>query len=67
MIKIIGNLLKIDAPLISFIPDRAGHDFRYSVNCSKIKKLGWDLHSDFEHDMYNCVKWYIANKDRYGY
>ena len=27
--------------LIKFVKDRPGHDFRYSVNYSKLKKLGW--------------------------
>lgn len=35
--------------LIRFVPDRPGHDFRYAMDCSKIKKeIGWKKEVDFE-------------------
>src|SRR3989344_7229552 len=35
--------------LINFVPDRLGHDFRYSLNCSKIKReLGWQPKIPFD-------------------
>lgn len=46
---------------IKFIPDRAGHDFRYSVDCSKIRKLGWEPQYTFEKGLSNCIQWYLTH------
>lgn len=45
--------------LISHVSDRPGHDFRYSVDCSKIRELGWQTKYSFEHGLKHCVEWYI--------
>jgi len=48
--------------LISFVPDRAGHDFRYSINTSKIKKeLGWKPKESFKSGIRKTIKWYLDN------
>jgi dTDP-glucose 4,6-dehydratase len=50
--------------LISFVTDRPGHDFRYSVDASKIKKeLNWHPTQNFDELLSKTVKWYI---ERYG-
>ena len=50
--------------LIKFVKDRAGHDFRYSVNCSKIKnELNWKQLETFETGLKKTVEWYINNQD----
>lgn len=50
--------------LISFVTDRPGHDFRYSVDASKIKKeLNWAPSQNFDDLLTKTVKWYI---ERYG-
>lgn len=47
---------------IEYIQDRPGHDFRYSVNCDKIKgELGWSQKISFEKGLYETVRWYINN------
>lgn len=49
--------------LIDYISDpRMGHDFRYSVNSSKIKKLGWKPNYKFKEGIINTVDWYNLNK-----
>lgn len=60
------NREKADGPdgdyknLISFVTDRPGHDFRYSVDASKIKsQLGWTPTQDFDALLTQTVKWYI--------
>jgi dTDP-glucose 4,6-dehydratase len=46
--------------LITFVTDRPGHDFRYSVDISKINsELGWSPSSDFEGELAETVRWYI--------
>jgi dTDP-glucose 4,6-dehydratase len=47
---------------ISFVKDRPGHDRRYAIDCSRIKKeLGWSREIDFEEGLARTVDWYIAN------
>jgi len=50
--------------LIDFIKDPRGngHDFRYSVDASKIKKLGWAPHYKFKEAIASVVEWYTLNK-----
>ena len=47
---------------IEYIKDRAGHDFRYSLDISKIKKeLGWVPEETFSAGLEKTVKWYLDN------
>jgi dTDP-glucose 4,6-dehydratase len=49
--------------MIQKVPDRLGHDFRYSLGCSKIKKeLGWNQKTKFEQGLKETIKWYRENK-----
>jgi len=65
VIKYISNIMGI-SPKIKHIKDRAGHDFRYSVNCDKIKALGWQPKiNDFSQGLEMTIKWYMENKDFY--
>jgi dTDP-glucose 4,6-dehydratase len=46
--------------LITFVTDRAGHDFRYAIDCSKIKReLGWKPSLNFEEGLKLTVKWFL--------
>lgn len=48
--------------LISFVTDRPGHDFRYSIDCSKLEsELGWRPTPDFESMIRETVRWYIGH------
>ena len=50
--------------LISFVDDRKGHDFRYSIDNAKIKKAtGWKPKSSFEEQINETVQWYINHSD----
>ena len=49
--------------LISFVQDRLGHDFRYSLKWDKIKELGWTPEVDFEKGLRSTVDWYVENRD----
>ena len=49
---------------ITFIKDRPGHDRRYAINCSKIKKeLCWKQKFDFKKGLELTVDWYLSNKN----
>lgn len=64
-IEIVSKILKImgfDESSIEFVPDRLGHDFRYAINDSKIKMLGYQPNTPFEDGITNLVKWYVENK-----
>ncbi len=42
-----------------FVTDRQAHDFRYSINCDKLKKLGWqNWKLDFDLALEQTIKWY---------
>ena len=50
--------------LITFVADRPGHDVRYAIDASKIKKeLGWVPKETFESGMKKTVQWYLENPD----
>ncbi len=50
--------------LITYVTDRAGHDMRYAIDASKIKReLGWEPSITFEEGLDNTVGWYLKNSD----
>lgn len=53
------------AKAIQFVPDRAGHDFRYAIDDSKSRReLEFSRkHDDFEKAIKNTVKWYLEHQD----
>ncbi|MDB5256450.1 MAG: dTDP-glucose 4,6-dehydratase [Chitinophagaceae bacterium] len=49
--------------LISYVTDRAGHDFRYAIDAAKIQKeLGWTPSLQFEEGIEKTIDWYIENE-----
>jgi dTDP-glucose 4,6-dehydratase len=50
--------------LITFVKDRAGHDFRYAIDATKIKEdLGWVPSLQFEEGLAKTIDWYLSNQD----
>ena len=48
------------ADLITFVQDRAGHDFRYAIDASKIEReLGWKVDETFDTGIIKTVEWYL--------
>jgi dTDP-glucose 4,6-dehydratase len=62
VIQKICNAMGKGHDLINFIEDpRKGHDFRYSVDSSKIKELGWKPTIKFKDGITQTVEWYKIN------
>jgi dTDP-glucose 4,6-dehydratase len=59
---LILKLLEKDSSMIEFVTDRPGHDFRYSLDCSKIHALGWRPGYTFETALQETVTWYVQNE-----
>jgi dTDP-glucose 4,6-dehydratase len=52
------------AKLITFVKDRPGHDLRYAIDSSKLKReLGWAPSVDFPAGLQKTVDWYFSNKE----
>jgi dTDP-glucose 4,6-dehydratase len=48
--------------LITYVQDRPGHDLRYAIDASKIKReLGWEPKESFETGLQKTVAWYLGN------
>lgn len=61
LVKKILKLLAKPESLISFVEDRKGHDFRYSMDGTKLKKLGFDFEIDFDTKLKRTIDWYQSN------
>ena len=64
-LEITYRILKItckDETSIEYVEDRKGHDFRYSLDGSKLEKIGWLPKYDFDTSLKQTVKWYIENR-----
>jgi dTDP-glucose 4,6-dehydratase len=58
-----GSLYRPHRRLISFVPDRPGHDRRYAMNIAKIRReLGWEPSENFDSGLRKTVSWYLANR-----
>ncbi|RAK59233.1 dTDP-glucose 4,6-dehydratase [Phenylobacterium hankyongense] len=52
------------AEKITFVADRPGHDFRYSIDASKLKaELGWEPRMPLLEGLEDTVRWYVENAD----
>ena len=50
--------------LKTFVPDRPGHDRRYAIDASKIRReLGWTPRHTFEDGLEATVRWYLEHRD----
>lgn len=61
--KIILKELGKGEEMIEKVPDRLGHDLRYSLDCSKaMRELGWKPTTDFRKGLHETVQWYKQNE-----
>lgn len=58
-------LKELDKPesLIQYVKDRPGHDFRYSLDTTKIRELGWRPQYSFKDALRKTINWYKENKE----
>jgi len=56
------DLLSRDDSMIEYVTDRPGHDFRYSLDCSKIRAMGWKPGYSFDEALKETITWYIRNE-----
>ena len=66
MLTITGTILRLlgkPATLIRHVEDRPGHDRRYAVDSSKLRRLtGWAPRIAFEDGIRDTVDWFRANE-----
>jgi len=65
-IEVTQKILKYfgkDESWVESVKDRPFNDLRYSVDFSRIKKLGWRQEIDFETGLIETLKWYEENQD----
>lgn len=58
---IILNALQKPQTLKTFVKDRPGHDRRYSLECSKIRAMGWQPKYQFDQAIQKTIEWYQQN------
>ena len=62
--KHLGRPAGTSDKLITYVADRAGHDLRYAIDSSKLRKeLGWKPDTMFPEGIEKTVTWYLENKE----
>lgn len=62
--RLLGNPEGSSLDLITYVTDRAGHDLRYAIDSSKLKReLGWEPSLQFEEGIEKTVRWYLNNQE----
>jgi dTDP-glucose 4,6-dehydratase len=55
------NLMGLNEDMKTYVADRQGHDFRYSVDSRKIESLGFERRIEFNDGLKATIDWYAAN------
>jgi len=61
VVQKICNTMNKGHDLISYVPDRPGHDFRYGTDSSKIRELGWKQQFKFKDGIKDSIEWFNSN------
>ncbi|KAA0233614.1 MAG: dTDP-glucose 4,6-dehydratase [Acidimicrobiales bacterium] len=56
------TILGKDESFIEYVEDRKGHDRRYSIDVSKVQRLGWKPSRGFDEALEDTVGWYVDNR-----
>ncbi len=57
------NQLKLDKSYVEPVKDRLGHDRRYAIDDSKIRKIGWTSTVSFEQGLKDTIDWFKTHGD----
>lgn len=57
------DMLGKPTSMIQHVTDRAGHDRRYALDCSKLRAVGWTSRHNFDEALEKTVRWYVENPD----
>ena len=61
--RLLGNPRGYSSDLITYVTDRKGHDLRYAIDSSKLKReLGWQPSLQFEEGIERTIRWYLDNQ-----
>lgn len=61
--RLLGNPEGSSSDLITYVIDRKGHDLRYAIDSSKLKReLGWQPSLQFEEGIERTIRWYLDNQ-----
>ncbi len=55
--------LDLDSDRLEFVEDRPGHDYRYAIDISKLKDIGWSPSHNIENNIEEIVNWYKSSND----
>jgi dTDP-glucose 4,6-dehydratase len=58
LVKLTGR----DEGALKYVEDRKGHDFRYAIDNSKLRKMGWKARTSLQDGLKKTVDWYSKNK-----
>lgn len=62
--RLLGRPEGASEQLITYVTDRAGHDLRYAIDSSKLRReLGWEPAFRFEEGIEQTVRWYLENRE----
>ena len=62
--KLLGYPEGYSLDLITYVTDRKGHDLRYAIDSTKLKReLGWEPSLQFEEGIEETVRWYLDNQE----
>ena len=60
----LGRPAGTSLPLITYVPDRKGHDLRYAIDAGKLEReLGWRPTLQFEEGIELTVRWYLTHQE----
>jgi dTDP-glucose 4,6-dehydratase len=64
-VEVVRRILELcarDESLVDHVPDRLGHDRRYSLSSEKVQRLGWSAQIHFQDGLERTVRWYRDNR-----
>jgi dTDP-glucose 4,6-dehydratase len=60
------SVMGMNESMKSYVTDRQGHDFRYSLDSRKIESLGFEIDVSFKLGLEETIKWYLSNPSWWG-